>query len=400
LSGGHPRSIQKLINALIESDWTLPLSNDEDQRLFKKYIDYEIKSLTRDLDDLTKKALETLSIFRQISISTIRVLQSKDLLPREIQALDILACLTKIGLVSKKDNQIFYSDAIVRQFVLAEMKVFDTTRYLHLNSIALEIYNGWINKLLKPNPEASLDPQDLVTLFIREGSYHLCQLLPEVGAIERTAKQLRRYSDYLVTTLGDNKNDPLRKTLLADLISTDNDIQVSLSEHNITVDTLLKLAFSHDERKGGDDLMDAEGKNNILESLVGILDFLRRNAENVLIERWERRNKGRAITPPSFNDNSLSANQIRDDLSQRMDIVFSLGESQASRVYNSDHLLSLLRQATTAQSTVDRFNEALNKPQSDKEKIQLTSERDEYQVRLEHTVDQMADLVSSLYTEN
>ncbi len=120
LSGGHPRSIQKLVAELTKSDWSLTFSLGAERGLFQNCVHREIDAVIGPLDDTTKTLLETLTIFRFFTLGTIVALQKRTKLPKEIDARKIFLRLTSLGLVAKRPTDPFYSDAIVRNLYSRE----------------------------------------------------------------------------------------------------------------------------------------------------------------------------------------------------------------------------------------------------------------------------------------
>jgi len=412
LSGGHPKSIQKLINALINSNWTLPDTEEEDKRLFKTYIHPEVQILTNNLDELTKKALEILSVFRQFSISTIKALQEKDCLPNTYNPFDILSRLTRIGLVSKNDS-LLYSDAIISQFVLARMKVYDPEQFVHLNAIAQEIYDGWIIGIVGEKSPYSLDPRDIVPFYIKEDIYHLCHLLSQPNGILKLAEHLNKFSSILISVFGNDNNDPQRINMLKNYMVSDYDIPKILLDHGFEVDAIIRSSFYQDlaflnspERSTVETIAKGEGHmfsndKGFIDSLAGILDFLKQNAENVLIERWEKRNRGKAFTPPSFTDKELNYDQLQADITKQLKSYSLLPRSGAKNILVDDnHLQNLLIRVKTYQSTIDKYELEMAKPISVDEKIILTGKKEDYLNGQNKSLIEMADLFVDLYSKD
>ena len=410
LSGGHPKCIERLVATLVESNWSLPVSPAEEQRLFKKCVDPEVKELTGSLDDTTRSALEVLSIFREFSLNTIKALQQRNRLPTDIDALDILTKLTSIGLVAKPPSRLLYSDEIVSQFILARMKIFEPSRYQDLNRVAQEIYDRWIQYLMD-NPDntfLALSPHDLVQFCVRESIYHDCQQLASKTAIGRLTTHLEKHSLALTRVMGDDKSDPGRRKLLENIMMSDKDILSK--KYELTVRTFFDFAFGQNGvnyNTEGEQLMPTEPlpKSNLSlgDWLVDVLDLLRHNAQNVLIERWEKRNIGHAVTPPVFEGKEYTREELRRSLPKEEDIRAKLttyrNPDDKTVIVTEQHIRNLHGQMVTAQESVDRFGTALAKPLSESDKIVLESQRDEYQEGIEQALNELADILAFIYSK-
>jgi hypothetical protein len=140
---------------------------------------------------------------------------------------------------------------------------------------------------------------------------------------------------------------------------------------------------------------------SLVDWLVDTLDLLRHNARNVLIERWEKRNLGRAVTPPAFDDKDLTYDDLRRLLPKYDELKVRLEHYQkpdgTTVVVTEQHIKSLREQMATAQKTVDRFNLELNKPLSTMDKITVENQRDEFQAKIDHTIEELADILAFLY---
>jgi len=136
---------------------------------------------------------------------------------------------------------------------------------------------------------------------------------------------------------------------------------------------------------------------NLLDSLVDTLDFLRHNARNVLIERWEKRNQGQASTPPAFDNKSRTWEELRSLLPSEDKILIKLkgyrNPNDVPVVVSETHIKNLFEQMKTAQKTVDRYDLQLNKALSVTERIAVEQQRDETQERLRQAEEELADIL-------
>ena len=140
---------------------------------------------------------------------------------------------------------------------------------------------------------------------------------------------------------------------------------------------------------------------NLVDSLVDILDLLRHNARNVLIERWEKRNSSQAVTPPAFDDKPRGHEELRSLLPKEDEIPAKLRGYRkfdgTAVLVNAKHIQDLRKQMEAAQQTVDRYNLALNKALATTDRIATEQQRDEAQDRFNQAVEELADILAFLY---
>jgi hypothetical protein len=246
LSGGHPRSIQKLVTELVKSKYNLVFPTDE-ERLLRDIIIPEVDRITEALaDDRLKKALEVLSIFRKQHFGVAAAMQNtqlpKDLeFPKDINARTIIRELYKIGLITKDKDGAFYSDAIVRDLILVRMKVVSADTYREMNRIAKEYYDRRIeqkrDEVLSGHISDELfEPQELISIYVRESIYHYCQSyytqpLPLPDLVDFIIEKLLM----LISVLEPDESDPTHKVKLANRLATDKEIVLTIEEKGFTL---------------------------------------------------------------------------------------------------------------------------------------------------------------------
>ena len=219
LSCGHPKIITQLIRELIEEKgWALELSdNEEKQKLFEKYINPQLKEILGDsLKEKCITVLETVVIFRVFNQNTVEKLVERGILINT-GGLSSFELIQKLGLVSQKGGFGFCSDAIVRKLILLKMKLNDRDRYIKLNKVAHEIYDAWVNELVKDTP-SYIDRESYLQFLVKESIYHICQLSVHNEADKDNIKKcLNRYKhlqqDYVVEK---GKQHLLKNILLSD----------------------------------------------------------------------------------------------------------------------------------------------------------------------------------------
>lgn len=143
-----------------------------------------------------------------------------------------------------------------------------------------------------------------------------------------------------------------------------------------------------------------ERSPNLVDWLVDTLDLLRHNASNVLVERWEKRNLSRAVTPPVFDNKPRTREDLRSALPSEAMILEKIKNYQKENgttvVVTAGHVESLRKQITSAQGSVDRYNEKLSEPLAAGEIVALEYQRDRYQRKIDQAVEDLADILAFL----
>lgn len=160
----------------------------------------------------------------------------------------------------------------------------------------------------------------------------------------------------------------------------------------------IQLNLAETAAKGGKSME----RRTLLDWLVDTLDLLRHNARSVLIERWEKRNLGRAVTPPAFDDEPRTREELltllpKGNITNILMTYQSLGEDTKT-VVNVDHIKRLRKDMDTAQRSVDRYRASLMKALTETERITLEQQKDDAQERLDKVVEELADIIAYLYS--
>ena len=180
--------------------------------------------------------------------------------------------------------------------------------------------------------------------------------------------------------------------------------EVWIQIHDMLMDSLNKYVIQ--VKKGNTKLKIKQGdgrmaRRNVLDWLVDSLDLLRHNAQNVLVERWEKRNLGKATTPPVFSSKSLSREEIISLLPSEEQILAKMKDypkiSGSGIVISVDHIKSLSAQILNSQKTMDRYDVELSKALSITERVALEQQRDEAKNRKGRVEEELADIVVSLF---
>ena len=116
----------------------------------------------------------------------------------------------------------------------------------------------------------------------------------------------------------------------------------------------------------------------------------------------EKRNLGKAVTPPAFDEKSRTQDELRSLLPKEEQVLAKLRGYQklngVAVVVNAQHLKSLIDQMDTAQKTVDRYNKELSTPMSRSDKITIEHEKDGFQAKIDYAAEELADILVYLYS--
>jgi len=243
LSGGHPKAIQNLVSVMKNRHYGLVFSQDELPRLFDSYVDKELDGIINALDDITREALETFSIFRLLTFNTIQSLQAENVFSNSINAQSIFTKLNNLGFIIKQESSPFFSDNIVRKLLMTKMKIFNSDRYKSLNKIAQKIYEKWIESNLASTISFGLSPKDLVPIYVQENIYHFFQQFHDKLIITEVVQFIKQQSKFFLLALGEDENDPNYRKKLENIFLFDQEICESLNERNLNPEHLLDIAF-------------------------------------------------------------------------------------------------------------------------------------------------------------
>lgn len=188
----------------------------------------------------------------------------------------------------------------------------------------------------------------------------------------------------------------------------DDNVRAVFEDRGLSIDVVFEIAFhSRQQDRNQTRTQSSIGikmaKRHIYDWLVDTLDFLRRNAQHVLIERWEKRNLGHAVTPPVFVDGPMPREQLVQTLPKGEVLQQNLNSYQDASgqiiLINEEYVTNLRKQMEQAQRTIGRYELSRNKALSENEKIQLEEQIDEYQERFDETAEKLADIYVYLYSE-
>jgi hypothetical protein len=243
LSGGHPGVIDKLIRQVFANKWVLPTKLEEQRVIFETHVKQELTGVKSTLDKETCDLLDVIFVFRRFNLASIDALKVDGYLSDELDSLTAIKQLTKHGLISKPSASLFYSDKLVRNLFLTQLKLFATDKYQKLNQTAQNLYDRLVQEFLNGDHKYDKStPDDFVDVCITESIYHTCQVcLSSPNFIDLAKICLERHSQVLERAMGHSKDDPGRKQYLRDLIEDDKEICANLKEAGHRIDSLFNL---------------------------------------------------------------------------------------------------------------------------------------------------------------
>lgn len=413
LSGGHPKSIENLIKRFANG-WVTPTTIAEKQHLFNECTADEKDEVLDELDPQVRTCLESIFVFRRFTLNTLKFLQQENEIPADVDVFHLLTHLTQKRLIAKSDGSPFYSDQIVRDLILAHLRLFEPERYRKLNRAAHESYKQWIGFELQRTDSAHglITASDIVPILVTENIYHICQQYTDsVSLSEIAASCISENIGYLVSAMGQSESDPDHIEYLKDLIMNDAEIRQSVENHTPGIDSIMAIALGINSTGEKPMIYPPDNERNIYAWLVDTLDMLRHNAQNILIERWEKRNQGKAVTPPVFADRQIPAEQLasvsREQLAQTLPRgnvlerkLNSYRDASGQMVLiNEKYVTNLKEQMESAQATKGEYELELTRALSPNERIQAKQGLEESTKNFNEAAVKLADIYAYLSSE-
>lgn len=252
LSGGHPRSIQKLIEELVRRPrWFLSTTPGGEKQYFNRFIQQEINKVlyVSESEEELKRALSKLLIFRIFYTDHFIFLQEKEEITPKLDARETLTLLARKGLIVK--GRPFYSDNIARNLVLTELRICNQDKYRSLNELAYKFYIGKIEETFFNNGL----PQDLkeliITISLEEGFYHYFQV--NINFPKGLARNfLEENKSILVRVSSELMFDDIER-LLRKIIIKDEEIQPFLEENRLNISYLFETRSMDDRKYSADE---------------------------------------------------------------------------------------------------------------------------------------------------
>lgn len=400
LSGGHPGIISKLVDY-----W---LANRRGERfepgqvnlqdIWNRCAEEEFKRMMTGLNLEEQSLLRSISIFRQMT---------PELLETLCQKIDITNYQTAWSQLTSKHifikGDVFWQDGVVRQVVTRRLELTENDEYRRLHSIALELWEEYLRGLTEQGQRVNA---------LRNVLYHAINGgMTKQAIAQRVVDNLRA-----IYALSDEQRLALYQE--AEFKEEDLDdehrwfeyLEIRHKERPTIqeIEQLLKQDAAPTTAPSspltGESSMELKIESNLLNALARILDFLRQNAENVLIERWEKRNQGKASTPPVFKysreaDAKAREQEIKQSLQALPAIPDNIRLSNEKTVLlNAQHLQNLQQTMLNAQDSIGRLGAELAKLTSAEERARLNQQIDGYKQQFNDAAAELAEIYVHLYS--
>jgi len=230
LSGGHPTVICDLIDDLARQSFAIGPPDEyfvqNRKRLVRTYLSPVAGDLLENIEDrfgaTIREIVQTLSIFRQISASTILALVETSILSDEIDEVELLGKMQRAQLLAGPTIQRpFYHDHLMRRVLMldvAHVSPQTQAQYRRLNEIALDLYASWIHN---PGGQGLPDSPLKATQRLWSVVEWLFHALQDEGIDE---EKLRSGLQEHIDVLSEDNQSPLIADLIADAIRSDSEI--------------------------------------------------------------------------------------------------------------------------------------------------------------------------------
>ena len=240
LSGGHPKVIDGLLDELAAQTFAIGSVADYFERqcgaLVRKYVSFVVDDLLDSLDAFPRhlrRALRVLSLFRWVNANTVQALCDAEILPPDLDEVQLLGDLQQTNLFGAPSPQTpYYRDQQMRRILaldLAHRSEDDRAIYQELNQLALDLYAAWLHHL----PDSKLRRLSFI-----EWLYHALQAPALSDADLRGASQ--QYLRSLEHSAGRDQDDPPGVAWIEDQLQADPEI-VYLVQHRWGADGLTTL---------------------------------------------------------------------------------------------------------------------------------------------------------------
>lgn len=413
LSAGHPGIVEKLVDEWRANkygqDFSPATSQDRLKSVFKSRILGCVEELLNGFSDKKIQLLRVVSVFRQMDHNLLKNLFDRQLLDGDYQL--VWTKVIALKLFDKPKSHAYWKDGVMRQVIARKLEILENTEYCRLHGIALEIWEEQLLKLAK-NHHDVFSHREQVVNGIRNILYHAINSgLTEEDMVSRLCgdllavrKDFWNNLDDLVKLYEDadfSENDLHEDSDWIDYLEIRHKPRPSQKDIKTQLRHLLSINRSTDTKNdviqdGGSNKMEIKIESKLLDALARALDFLRQNAQNVLIERWEKRNRGTTETPPIFNYTSV------DDVKKSLSSIAVVSQSFSNPegitvVINEQHIESLITTMENAQRSKDRYTQELANPLPTNERVQVQHQIDTYQQTLDKAASELADIFAYLY---
>jgi hypothetical protein len=459
LSAGHPGSINNLVRkewlpSGCAQDFSIQMPSRKFKSIFKSCVHPYVENLKEELGEEMFSLLRSVSVFRMMDQNILRELQSRKLIGAYQQA------WSKILAIHLFINRgFFWMDGVARQLVARDLELLYPDEYHRLNHVARETWEAQLEHLMTTHADFP-NRSSLIENMLRNILYQsLGEGLNEGQLIEIIANSLWKLgqndgleNDELMTLFAnaiqssqdddwmENLEFERKLTITFDKVkiclleiqhtkgcnvdldgahkaSVQNDRSVSVAIHgdvtgNLVIGddntigrsaTTMSTSNKEEIKKNsplGEQNMEIKIESKLLDTLADALDFLRHNAQNILLERWERRNGGKASTPPIFKqEESANVETIKLSLQQyKVELPGSILVDARNIIISESHIQSLRSQMQKAQKTKDAYAEESANVLGLNEKIQVKQQMEQYQQKIDEAASELADILVYIYS--
>lgn len=408
LSAGHPGSIENIVQEWIRSrfqkDFHHEMPEDILKSIFIDCVHPHVLKFQHELGEKLFSLMRVVSVFRMIDRNILCTLEGKGLIEGPEQALSKILAMQ---LFVRRGGYI--TDGVARQLVARELEILNIKLYKEYNHIARSIWEEQLKFLLhQPSDFPNLDI--LISNMLRNiiyqalgeglsGADFLKCIRTNLFKIKSPTKEnVPELVDLYLYSVLENSIDHEGNWI--ENLEIKQKLKVTAEDLKIDLLTHLPETTSMDKSDPGEKMMKIEIDSNLLDALADALNFLRHNAQNVLRERWEKRNLDKAETPPIFKDDpddldSLKRSLVKQNIEDIKDFATPEGKTV---IISKDHIQKLMERMQKAQKSVDMYANQLANPLAATEKVALQAQILEYQEIINSSQQELADILVHLYS--
>ncbi len=397
LSGGHPGIIVKLVEYWLDNgcgEGFAPKEFNKLKDIWNVCATDEFNKMLVGLTPDEQSLLKEISIFRQMTQDLLETLCQKVGI-----TIDYHTAWSK--LTSKHifiQGDVFWQDGVVRQVMARQLELTENNEYQRLHGIALELWEGHLRKVTEHEWRVNA---------LRNTLYHAINSgMTKSEIAQRIADDLR--SIYVASTeqmlsfyeeANFKEEDLEHEHRWFEYLETCHKEHPSAEEIRLLLLQQLPQPPATPSHPTGETHMEIKIDAKLLDALARTLDFLRQNAENVLIERWEKRNQGKAITPPIFRYGEGGEQEIKQSL-QALPAVPGRVKLSDNRIIllTPQHLQNLQQAMLNAQDSMGRLGAELANLTSAVERATLKQQIDSYKAQFDNATAELAEIYVHIYS--
>jgi len=401
--------------------YTFDPADDRFTERLKKNLDPFVREVTEDLGNDNFQLLRKICVYYMIDQNVLKALEAEGLLIGYQQA---WSRLLRWQVFVERDG--IFTDGVIRPLLARWLEFIEPDTYRQYHQFGLDIWNESFDSVVQLARAGGVQRGPAVQVM-RAIIYHaLCRAACGYQKL-RTQEKEDRKKEYLTCIVN---------TLIKFSADCDQAMNFYCSaadfsaEEFLALEVKLKLqwldvdgrdvenAFLRiSKQRRGDDAPKGDYQMNgidaIFEAVADAITMLRHNAQNVLRERWEKRNKDKATTPPIFqekptvNEQSVSEEDAIEQAKQSVRI--RLEQGVPSRFTNPDrdsieiserHIRSLNKIIGEAQESTDQCDEKLVKPLGLTSQMEVERVKKEFEEKKRKAEQELADIIAYLLDPN